>query len=264
MSAAGSTTQNMDAYFARIGYRGRDLAALHEAHAASIPFENLSIQMGEPIHLDRASLLRKLVERRRGGYCFEQNSLLLMALEHLGIMATPYEARVRLNATRLLARTHMVLIAEVAGQRLLCDVGFGGAAPLLPVPIDGEAHAQPGGTYRVSAEGELRVLQWRSEGDWQDLYAICPQRVFEPDLEMANWFTSTHPQSKFVTTLTVQLTTRRARHVLRGLTYQRTDADGTRHTRELPRGELVPFLRATFGLELPADAQFRALDSCAC
>jgi N-hydroxyarylamine O-acetyltransferase len=254
---------SLDAYFARIGYRGGGLAALHEAHASTIPFENLAIQMGEPIALDLPSLLRKLVERRRGGYCFEQNLLLRAALEQLGAKVTVCEARVRANATKLLPRTHLTLLVDAEGQRQLCDVGFGGEGLLLPVPLDGAPHAQPGGTYRVSREADLLVLQAETATGWEDLYALSPAPTFAPDWEMASWFTSTHPQSKFVTTLTAQLPTRAARHVLRGLTYTRI-ADGVTTARELARAELVPFLRATLGLELPSDAQFRALDRCDC
>jgi N-hydroxyarylamine O-acetyltransferase len=79
-----------DAYLSRIGYRGplaadtATLRALHLAHATHIPFENLDIQMGLPIRLDLDSLQDKLVRRRRGGYCFEQNSLLQAVLRSAG------------------------------------------------------------------------------------------------------------------------------------------------------------------------------------
>ena len=77
---------DLDAYFARVGYRGprhaslETLEALHLAHATSIPFENLDILLGRGIQLDVPSLQRKLIAGRRGGYCFEQNLLLATAL----------------------------------------------------------------------------------------------------------------------------------------------------------------------------------------
>ncbi|HEU4951204.1 MAG TPA: arylamine N-acetyltransferase, partial [Holophagaceae bacterium] len=94
---------DLAAYFARIGFQGqaaadlRTLTALHEAHALAVPFENLAIQLGEGIRLDLDSLQDKLVRRRRGGYCFEQNGLLLAVLRELGFRVEAFEARVRLG-----------------------------------------------------------------------------------------------------------------------------------------------------------------------
>src|SRR5262249_29474547 len=113
---------DLPAYLSRIGEpqpAGADMAALnalHRAHLAAIPFENLDIQMGLPIDLDPASLQNALVRRRRGGYCFQQNALFRLALDSLGFATRPLEARVRWNAggaTR--PRTHMVLSVVVDG-----------------------------------------------------------------------------------------------------------------------------------------------------
>ncbi|WP_438452424.1 arylamine N-acetyltransferase, partial [Listeria monocytogenes] len=53
------------------------LAALQRAHRLAIPFENLDVKLGRGVAIDSASVFDKLVTRRRGGYCFEQNRLLL-------------------------------------------------------------------------------------------------------------------------------------------------------------------------------------------
>ena len=74
---------DLDAYFRRIGYDGpRDasletLRELHRLHPQAIPFENLDPLLGRPVNLDPASLQAKLVEGGRGGYCFEQNGVLV-------------------------------------------------------------------------------------------------------------------------------------------------------------------------------------------
>ena len=139
---------DLGAYLRRIGLQEPpkgDLAglrALHLAHATSIPFENLDVQVGLPIRLDLASLQAKLVQRRRGGYCFEHNTLFQSALEAIGFEAIACEARVRLGAPVLLPRTHMLLLVRLDGGDWLADVGFGGEGLLGPVPLDGSAHAQ--------------------------------------------------------------------------------------------------------------------------
>src|SRR5512133_627288 len=171
---------DLGAYLRRIGFSGEvrsdltTLRALHQAHVSTIPFENLDVQMGLPIRLDLDSVQAKLVRRRRGGYCFEQNSLFLAVLRQVGFDVLPCEARVRRGATTLLPRTHMLLLVRLEDQRWLCDVGFGGDGPLHPVLLDGQAHAQFLGEFRVveEADGErLNVLQSLRNGVWVDLYA---------------------------------------------------------------------------------------------
>src|SRR5262249_10311169 len=142
MAADTPEAFDLDAYLRRIEYAGERrptraaLEAVHLAHATHIPFENLDILLGKPIRLDIASVQAKLVHGRRGGYCFEQNQLLAAALEAFGFPVTRLAARVRLGATRVLPRTHMLLAVEVEGTRYLADVGFGGGGPLLPLPLD--------------------------------------------------------------------------------------------------------------------------------
>ncbi len=255
---------DLKAYLGRIGYLGAleataaTLRGLHLAHASTIPFENLDIQMGLPIRLDLASIQEKLVYRKRGGYCFEQNTLFMTALKALGFELKPCEARVRLGAAGVLPRTHMLLLVQAGGAEHLCDVGFGGEGLLHPVPLDGNHHAQFLETYRVIPEGPLRVLQsLRAEG-WFDLYAFAPEGGEAVDFEMGNWYTSTHPQSRFIATLTAQLPTPEARYVLRNRTY--TISRGRlQETRELDDEEMIEVLDRQFGLEVSRGTRFRAL-----
>src|SRR4051812_2008631 len=92
---------DLDAYFRRIGYSGSRtptfevLAAIHERHVRTIPFENLDILLGRDIRIDLASVSRKLVHDQRGGYCFEQNTLFAGVLRALGFVVRPLIARVR-------------------------------------------------------------------------------------------------------------------------------------------------------------------------
>ena len=110
------------------------LSAIHRGHLHNIPFENLEIQMGGSIALDAEALQGKMVRRRRGGYCFEQNNLLLLALRAIGFEAGGREARVRQNSGGTVRpRTHMVLIVRCDDREWLADVGFGGDGLLEPV-----------------------------------------------------------------------------------------------------------------------------------
>jgi N-hydroxyarylamine O-acetyltransferase len=259
-----SAELDLGAYLRRIGLETRPVAdlaglqALHLAHATTFPFENLDIQMGLPIRLDLDSLQAKLVRRHRGGYCFEHNTLFLAVLRAVGFDVIPCEARVRLGAMEVLPRTHMLLLVRLEGAAWLCDVGFGGEGLLHPVPTDGEAHGQFLNTYRVSEGGDLRVLQSYHHGAWEDLYAFVPEARFPVDFEMANHYTSTHPESRFLKTLTAQLPGPEVRRILRNRAYAELRGDQAEGW-ELSPEVLIPTLRETFGIEVPEGARFKAL-----
>ncbi len=203
---------DLDAYLERIGLSGRaDLAELHRAHVASIPFENLDPYGGLPVSLELGDLQRKLVDERRGGYCFEQNLLFKGALEALGIQVDGMLARVKRGAPAgvMRPRSHLVLRVLVDGERWLADVGLGLGTLLAPLPFDpGEVHEQSGWRFRVVTDQHERVLQTHSLDGWVDVYGFLPQPVPMVDIEVANWFTSTHPRSPFVTGLIVGTQTR--------------------------------------------------------
>lgn len=255
MSTTG--TFDVEAYLARTGaaVSGKaDLATLrvlHAAHLAAIPFENIDVRLRRPIKLDLASLQEKLVRSRRGGYCFEQNTLFAAALTALGYHVQTLEARVRPpGATAPLARTHMTLRVDIDGRAWLADVGFGGDGPLQPVPLDGAIEEQPGADFCVFRESfDLYVLRVRFAQEWQDLYAFTLTPALPIDFEIANYFTSTHPGSSFVNRLTVQLTLPRVRHILRGQTYTvRRGAEV--QTIQLDEAEVAHLLSEVFRLDV--------------
>ena len=154
----------------------------------------------------------------------------------------------------------MVLSVHVGDELWLADVGFGGEGLLEPVRMDGEVFTSGSGlAYRVIDDGGLRVLQMRRGSDWDDQYAFLLQPVHPVDFEMANWFTSTHPHSPFVRTLTAQRTTREVRYVMRYPLYTEIRESGT-VGREIHRGELLPLLRSVFLIDLPDDTIFPVID----
>lgn len=198
---------DLDAYLERIGLEGRpSLAQLHRAHLTSIPFENLDPHQGLPVSLEVEDLERKLVTERRGGYCFEHNLLLKAVLEALGAEVEVFLARTRLGAKPgvVRPRTHLVLRVSDKGASWHVDVGFGARGLLGPIPFGpGPAQEQSGWSFRVVEEGSELVLQRLAGDEWVDLYGFVPQPVPFVDVETSNWWTSTHPDSRFVTGLIV-------------------------------------------------------------
>jgi N-hydroxyarylamine O-acetyltransferase len=253
---------DLPAYLERVGWTGplepnlATLAGIQLGHVARIPFENLDVQMGLPVRLDLESLQDKLVRRRRGGYCFEKNSLLAAALRHLGFQVALREARVRRGATRILPRTHLALQVDLPEGSFLVDGGFGADGPLGPVPFSGREIVHFGEACRVAAEGTRQVLQARQEDGWTDLYALELGSPHPIDLDMANHYTSTHPDSRFVQTLTAQRRTPEGQWTLRNLELTTRDARGVR-TEPVAEADLIPLLRSRFELDLPEGARFR-------
>ncbi len=256
---------DLDAYLARIGYSGprqptrETLAALHLAHAQSIPFENLDVLLGRGIQLDLESLQQKLVRDRRGGYCFEQNLLFSAALEALGFRLSRLAARVRMGATRVLPRTHMCVAVDVEGARYLADVGFGAEGLYLPIPLaDEQPQRQFTSTYRVRREdADHWVLESQRPAGWLELYAFTLEPQHLSDYIVANWYVSTSPKSPFTRTLTAQRLTPEARYILRWREFV-TQRDGQEHLQTLADdAALLPLLAKQFGLAFPPDTRFR-------
>ena len=253
---------DLEAYFRRIEYTGERkptvaaLMDLHLAHATHIPFENLDVILRRPIRLDLASLESKLVYGRRGGYCFEQNLLFAAVLKQLGFSVTLLAARVRFGAQRILPRTHVALAVDAAGDRWLADLGFGSCGLLIPMPLRVGEFQQFAWTYRLDRESDLWVLRAPVGGVWQDLYVFTLEPQLPVDFEPPNHYVSTHPDSRFVQTLTVQRVAPDSRHVLRNTVLTITaPARETRRMLTSP-AELLTVLAQEFGLTFPAETQF--------
>jgi N-hydroxyarylamine O-acetyltransferase len=254
---------DLQAYAARIEYGGEftptlaTLCDLHLAHATHIPFENLDILLGRGIRLDLESITAKLIDARRGGYCFEQNALFAAVLEAVGFRVTRLAARVRMGATEVRPRSHMLLAVDVDRERWLADVGFGGDGLLLPVRLKAD-EVQPhfGWQYRVIGESGLHVLQAMRPDGWFDLYGFTLEEQHAADYEVSNYFTATHPQSPFVNKLVAQRPGKDVRLTLvnRQLTEQRPDA--VLETTLADDEALLETLAERFGLRFPTGTRF--------
>ncbi len=265
---------NLDAYLSRIGYVGPrtpTLPVLRDiilAHTCAIPFENLDVLLGREIQLELPAIERKLVGDRRGGYCFEQNSLLLGALSTIGFSVRPLAGRVRIQMPREYTppRTHLFLRVEVDGGSWLADVGLGGLTPTTPIRIDqiGTEQPTPHETRRIISEERTpapRYFHQAKLGDtWVDVYEFTLDEMPDIDREVGNWWTSRHKNSKFrqnlltararpdgtrVSILNREFTHRRGAEVIER--FEITDPD-----------QLLSVLAERFGLVFPADTRFGA------
>jgi N-hydroxyarylamine O-acetyltransferase len=251
---------DLPAYLRRIAYDGdrapdaATLAALHRAHIAAIPFENLDIVLGRPIRVDLPSVQDKLVAGRRGGYCYEHGLLFAAALERLGFPVERLLARVGGLGERPRGRTHMALRVEADGEAWLADVGFGSGL-LEPLPlVAAGARRQGGWVYELVGAGEgAWQLRERRGAEWVVRYGFEHERHHASDVVVANHFTSTFPGSPFVGRAVVVRKDEAALHELIGdrLTTSRTD--GSAEERSVGGDELGATLHDVFGLSLEPD-----------
>jgi N-hydroxyarylamine O-acetyltransferase len=206
-SGVGYSDSQISAYFARIGAgeAGSSLGALneiHRAHRLAIPFENLDIPLGAGIDLGSERLFNKLVTGRRGGYCFEQNALFLGMLQALGFEARPLLARVWLRTAPddpVPPRTHTLNLVQVDGADYIADAGFGGSyAPPLPLVADEVAASPDGARHRLVRHRQHGWMLQRDAGaGWERQYSFTTEPAYPADLEVANHFTATRPDTRF-------------------------------------------------------------------
>jgi len=291
----------LGAYLARVGLPAalaggarpaptrRLLAEVMAAHSRSITFENLDVVLRRPVDMSLPAVVAKLVgpdgTSRRGGYCFETNTLLAAALRELGFGVTPLLCRTRWNKEPgvVTPYTHLALrvraaapgaaaadaAAAAATEDLLADVGFAGTNGIEPVSLSGAEEALPEGLFRVvpagapHAGGGYSALQWHLKGAWRDLYVLrLDEPAAEADMAVANFWSYASPAARFPTQFFVQRVVADAgrderHHVLNDVYVVRRGGDGAAETvEEVVRepARLRELLAGVFGLDAPAGA----------
>ncbi|HEY7286977.1 MAG TPA: arylamine N-acetyltransferase [Vicinamibacterales bacterium] len=265
-------------YLRRIGHAGpldtsvETLRRLHVAHRETFLFENLSIQGGGGVSVTLGDIERKFIDQGRGGYCFEHNTLFAGALRECGFETTTLLGRVRRGPPETWRRTHMVLRVtarlkprapadaatrterEASAERSwLADVGFGAISLIEPILlVDGSTNRQRGLTYTLRRDRDLWVLSMADANGAQDLYEFSDESQTEGDVEVANHYTSTHPESIFRKSLTVQGVRGNDRTILRSGVVTRY-VNGVLEESPIERADLRRHARELFGVELPHD-----------
>jgi N-hydroxyarylamine O-acetyltransferase len=250
---------NLDAYLARIGYAGprtptlATLAEIVRRHAMSIPFENLSVLLDGPPALELPALEAKLVDRSRGGYCYEQNGLLSAALDALGFPLTGLSARVRYGvpADVVLPRSHMLIRVETPDGTAFADAGFGGLTLTAPVMMRWHEEQQtPHERVRLVPVAEDFLLQVLVGDAWTDVYRFDLAVQLPPDYVQQNWHTATRPDALFANNLVVAMPMPDGRYALfnRTLTWRPLVGEPVRNEIQT-KGELREVLGELFSIE---------------
>jgi N-hydroxyarylamine O-acetyltransferase len=235
--------QTLDAYLSRIGAtRTSTLTELHELHLATVPFENLGIHLGETIVLDEGLILDKIVNRRRGGFCYELNGAFAALLRGLGHDVQLLSGKVFNDGACGPPFDHMALRVG----DLLVDVGFGRFSLRPLVLTSREEQYDPAGVFRVvdTPEGDVDVL---FEGVPQYRLELRPRALEE--FRATCWYQQTWPDSPFRRGTTCSLPTPTGRITIADNRLITTVGD-EKHVEELDDDALLTAYAKHFGIEL--------------
>lgn len=245
--------QRVAAYLERIGLAAEPptadyLRRLQLRHLQSVPFESLSIHLGEPIVLDLDRLFEKVVTRRRGGFCYELNGLFAELLTSLGYDITLHSASVLLGPEPGPPFDHLVLRAVADdGRQWLVDVGFGDFTH-YPLRWDERGEQEdPSGTYHIEDQQDTDLLVRKDD---QAIYRLELRPRTLRDCVPTCWWQQTSPDSHFTRSSVCTILTENGRDTISNRTLIET-RDGQRHETKLADDdELRKLYSERFGVVL--------------
>ena len=245
----------LDRYFARIGFSGcRDatlatLRAVHRAHLLAIPYENLDLHLGLRLTLDPEAMFTKLVDERRGGWCYEMNGVLGRVLETLG-----FDVRYLSGAVGRAERgwraqgNHLVLLVTL-DRPWIVDVGFGDGF-LTPLPLEPGSYRQDFLQYHVTRDGpRWRVHNHAFGGADGFDFSLTPRHL--DDFAHQCLELQTSPESGFVKSTVCERHLPSGLLVLRGATLREVSAEGVTTRVVGTAADFDRVLRDRFDLAIP-------------
>lgn len=270
-----SEKMDMGRYLSRIGFAGPSdvpslelLRSLHKCHLMSVPFEDLTVHCGGQVQLDPPALYDKIVKQRRGGFCFENNSLFYWLLTQMGFQVTVLSGQVKNSITSRYGPPfdHLILMVRLEGKRWLCDVGFGVPGFTFPLSLETCGPQEQGHrVYRLRRDTGMHFLEWQKEanrgedGDWTEIYKFTlePRRL-QDFTEMCQYH-QTSPSSIFFCKSLCTVLKPGGRVTLTGrrLTTDTFPSEATggaveTKTRELEDEEIPAVLAENFNIVLPS------------
>jgi len=204
---------DLQQYLKRINFKGEielnfeGIKKLMQSQIFSVPFENIDVQAGKTISLVGNDIVNQIVDKKRGGYCYQVNGVFSLALQEIGVPHYYIAVRPLVNPGQN-AKTHLGIIATIENEEYLIDLGFGGNSirePLKLSQIETEIQQDFDTFTLVKTEEEEYLLQIKIGKEWSNLYSfdLTPQRWI--DFKPANHYNYSHPDSFFTQNLIVVL-----------------------------------------------------------
>lgn len=248
---------DVPSYLARIAYSGptmptaETLRAIHRAHLLTVPFENLDIALGRTIVVDEAAIVRKIVEQRRGGFCYELNGAFAALLRALEFRVTLLSARVsRAGGGEGPEFDHLTLRVDL-DQPWLADVGFGDSF-LEPLRLEpGTEQEDPAGKFRLQPFGErLQLEKLSPDRVWKRQYSFAQQPRKLQDFAAMCSYHQTSPESHFTQNRICTRATADGRITLSGMKLIVTRNDRREEKMLSSEEERMRVLQQLFGIRL--------------
>ncbi len=256
-------------YLQALGLHGRKLdfeflSDVVARHVATFAFSSVGCRLGEDLPLDFESLYQRIILRRRGGYCFEQNGLLYRVLAELGFSPELYLARVVYDHDTHPGLTHRITIVDYERRRYVLDVGFGALAPRIPIPMSGIESDDGRKTFRIAERrpGEYHMQVFK-DGNFFSLYRFELARYGEADCELGHFYSHRHPDAAFVNHLVVSLIKENETRSLRDLEYWVIQESDTRNREIGDSEELGRILTGELGVRVSEEESRRLYEELA-
>ncbi|MFO1444957.1 arylamine N-acetyltransferase [Bacillus sp. Bva_UNVM-123] len=245
---------DMQAYLKRISVNEQSetaldfLTKLQRHHMESIPFENLDVTRKVEIKLNVSSFYHKIIEKQRGGFCYELNGLFQQLLTNLGFQSHLISCTVKKQNGWAKSNSHAAIIVTL-DKPYLVDVGFGDSVR-QPLPLSGNERTDVSGTYRIlKNEDGLFDLQKLDHGEWKILYRFSDEMRQLEDFSEGCLYNQTSPDSTFTHGDIVTIATEFGRITLSDLTVTVTK-NGEKEKWDITEGEKIKFIEKHFQIKL--------------
>ena len=246
----------LEDYLIRIGYEGDIqpdldcLTRIHRCHALSVPYENLDVQLGRPLDQDVERIFHKIVTRRRGGWCYEQNGLLGWALREIGFDVTRVVgAMERREWGDEMLGNHLVLLVQL-DKTYIADLGVGDGSR-TPLPLVEGTHQQGSLVFRLE---RINDGYWRFHNHSFGIpttFDFKQEAADETLIARTNHELQTSPDATFVQNFVAQIMRENSITCLTGKVMRDKTSVGTTKTILSSAKELEHTLVEVFGIEDP-------------
>ena len=181
------------------------LRDLQSKHIARYSFNSLAVVLGQDISLEIEAIFSKIVEKQRGGYCFEHNKLVLSVLAELGFDVRLLMAKVVYNRDVDVARTHRITLLNLDGDDYIVDAGFGHFGARYPVKLElGLEQDQGDAIYRIVQDSDDNYCyQIFKDEAFFTLYTFNLHRYSEAECLPAHFYSHKSPDAAFVNNMVV-------------------------------------------------------------
>ncbi|NRB40873.1 MAG: arylamine N-acetyltransferase [Pseudomonadales bacterium] len=238
----GMTTDTLDMAF---------LQSLQSRHIAKHSFNNLAVLTGQEMSLELPELFRKIVQKKRGGYCFEHNKLVFNVLQQLGFDVRLLLARVVYNREIDSPRTHRITLLRFKGLEYIVDAGFGHDGARMPVQLSETSQDHGDNSYRIIKKDEQTYhYQILKDGEFFTLYTFDKNSYTDADCTLGHFYSHRHPDAVFVNNLVVCRKEGNDIRSLRNHQFYHIQQGGTEITRIIDVQQLYLLLTQTFELDI--------------